>query len=197
MTSEELHQRLRSVPLPPRTPEYWEEFPGRIRTACMTSQRPADTRRSGPSFPQRLCWNWMALAGVAGLVLAALVWTFRPAPSDFSADEVAGYSQVWREVDALFPHQVRSVVFGPDGPELVLSEQATLPTEPTLVVRGCGPTGCLTVLTRSGQQVTLGGERLEVLQDVHGKVLVAGASSVWPSAPGVLRIQARVLEENL
>jgi len=36
-----------------------------------------------------------------------------------------------------------------------------------------------------------------VLQDVHGKVLVAGASSVWPSAPGVLRIQARVLEENL
>lgn len=139
----------------------------------------------------------MALAGVTGLILAAVVWTFRPAPPDFSAEEVAGYSQVWREVDSLFPHQVRSVVFGPDGPELVLSEQPTLPTEPTLVVRGCGPAGCLTVLTRSGQQVTLGGERMEVLQDVHGRVLVAGASSVWPSAPGVLRIQARVLEENL
>ena len=197
MTPDELNQRLRSVPLPPRTAEYWEEFPSRIRTACSTPQRPADARPSRPSLPQRLWWNWMAWAGAAGLVLAAAVWTFRPAPSDFSAEEVAGYSRVWHEVDALFPHQVRSVVFGPGGPVLVLSEQPTLPNEPTLMVRGCGPTGCLTVLTRSGQQVTLGGERLEVLQDVHGKVLVAGASSVWPSAPGVLRIQARVLEENL
>jgi len=199
MTAKDLDAHLRAVPVPAKPPEYWEEFPLRVRAACSRPQgsEPTATGHWQQPMPGRLPWNWLAPAAVAGFVLAGAVLGFLPSTSRISREEEAGYSEVWREVDALFPHQVRSVVFGPGGPELVLSEQANLPAEPTLVVRGCGPAGCTTALTRSGQQVVLGGERLDVLQDAQGNVLVAGSTAVWPLAPGSLKIQARVLKGTL
>jgi hypothetical protein len=197
MKDEELHALLREVPVPARTEDYWDTFPAWVGGLLHTRQhRPT---AAGPGPGRIRLWLRpalaMALAMIAGL---AGVWFWGPSlttpEARFTERELETYRRVWTEASALFPHQIRAIVFGPGGPRIDLADTPNLPISPALVVRGCGSDGCVTALTLSGQSLDLEGESFEVLATAQNGVLIAGIRSVWPDNPGSHRFSARSLD---
>lgn len=196
MNDRELDELLKSVPVPERSAEHWTEFPHDVvRSLPQVKRTRSGLSAGGPGWRPRFAWAAALLLVVSGLAAwLGLRDGHRPG---FDAGELAGYRRMWTELNALFPRQVRAVLFEPDGPRLVLAEQANLPDAPPLLVRQCLAAGCRTAITFSGQQVQLGGELLEVLADARGNILVTGRSVVWPQAPGSLKLTARRLDSTL
>jgi hypothetical protein len=63
MNNFDLDAKLKSVPLPERTEEYWDDFPSQVRVQL---------RRSHPEFASRLAW-WPRLAWAGGLALTMVL----------------------------------------------------------------------------------------------------------------------------
>jgi hypothetical protein len=120
-----------------------------------------------------------------------------PADGGFETVELQAYREVWNQFAILFPHQVRAVTFGPEGPQVILSDRPDLPATPGILVRLCAQDGCRTALTVSGQSVELGTQRLEVLGTARGEVLVTTGNTVWPFDRAALRLSALNLESLL
>ncbi len=84
MTNDELDRQLRSVPVPERTPEYWQAFPQVVTrriAAEATESSAAVARATAERGPRaRTGWSWSALipgAAAAFVGLAALFWLNR------------------------------------------------------------------------------------------------------------------------
>src|SRR5204863_8410284 len=106
--------------------------------------------------------------------------------------------QYYREIEALFPNQVSAIVFDQQGPRLVLSENANVPTSPALFLKICGTKGCQRFITFSGQQIRINGELCDVLLARNGAIIVSGQELFWSSeSPAenktALRIEAKPL----
>jgi hypothetical protein len=71
MNDFELKSKLKSVPLPARTPEYWENFPAQVR---------ASLHRAPGEFAPRNFWL-PRLAWSGGFALAGLIFTLSLWPS--------------------------------------------------------------------------------------------------------------------
>ncbi len=198
MNDQELDRLLRAAPEPVRTDSYWAEFPGQVQCRLARVAKVSEPARPGTLFP---VWRWRLAWGVAVLALGfgPILWRRPggPAGPEFSRGELQGYREVWREVTALFPHQVRAIIFEPGGLRLILAEQANLPVETPLLVRECAAGSCRTALTFSGQSVQLGDQSWDVLTDSRGSIIVAGESTAWPAAPGRHHISAQALEVTL
>jgi hypothetical protein len=113
--------------------------------------------------------------------------------------QLAQARKCFQEIEGLFPNQVRAIVFDQQHSRLVLSEQADVPTSPPLYVKICGPHGCVSYVTFSGQQIRVNGDVFEVLVDRQGGVLLVGRDMVWSSdraqaRSGPYRIEAKPLE---
>lgn len=68
MNDFELESRLKAVPLPARSDEYWEQFP-----PCVRSQlRPVLATRPRTTIARRLAWS--SAVASAGLVFALALW---------------------------------------------------------------------------------------------------------------------------
>lgn len=193
MKPQELDAILKSVPVPRRAEEYWQDFPRRVLRRIARQGQAGGT--AGARFWPRLGWVGFAVAVVG----AVTIWSTRPhgAVAGFSGAELKGYREVWQQVTAMFPNQVRAVIFDAAGPSIVLADRPDLTLAPPLLVRACDPRGCRTVVTFSGQSVRLGTESFEVLTDSRDHIIVTGGTAVWPVASGALRISARPLEGTL
>jgi hypothetical protein len=198
MNDEQLDRLLRSTRPPTRPASYWDSFPETVQRRLAR-----ESRTRADASPQRShSWRplpWLALGAAA--IAVGLLLLGRPArppqPTEFTASELQSYGEIWRQVTALFPHQVSAVILGPDGPQVVLSDQPNLPVSPPLVLRRCAADGCRIALTFSGQSVHLGNRQLEVLTDSRGGVIVTDEDAVWPTTQGSLHLSARLLEITL
>ena len=199
MNNEQLDRLLRSTRPPTRSASYWGSFPEMVQRRLARESRSqaidASPRRSHVwrSLP------WLAVGAAAIALGVGLLWRpTRPIPpTEFTASELQSYGEIWRQVTALFPHQVSAVILGPDGPQVVLSDQPNLPVSPPVVLRRCAADGCRVALTFSGQSVHLGNRQLEVLTDSRGGVIVTDEEAVWPTTQGSLHLSARLLELTL
>ncbi len=198
MNDEHLDHLLRSTRPPARPDAYWKSFPETVQR-CLRKEAQSPFR-----FPERRWPTWLPFAGLATGVAAVglgllLFWPgTRPTETpDFTASELQSYQEIWNQMTSLFPHQVRAVILGPEGPQVVLSDQPNLPAAPPVVLRQCAPDGCRTALTFSGQAIHLGNRQLEVLTDSRGGVIVTDEDAVWPTLQGSLHINARLLETTL
>ena len=68
MNDFELESKLKSIRAPERTPEYWEDFPSRVRSQL----RPVFVERRQKAFVPRLAWG--GAIALAGLVFALAFW---------------------------------------------------------------------------------------------------------------------------
>ncbi|HXR46430.1 MAG TPA: hypothetical protein VN784_03235 [Candidatus Limnocylindrales bacterium] len=68
MNDFELESRLKAVPLPTRSDEYWEQFPQNVRSQL----RPVLAARPRMSFAHRLAWS--SAAASACLIFALALW---------------------------------------------------------------------------------------------------------------------------
>lgn len=202
MTDEDLKALLRSVPEPARTPEYWEQFPAEAASAAAReSRRPPAGRPHSPSF-----WIWQAAWAVGGLavVLAAaisLVLVSAPSRPRSTTPDLSACRKTLLEMEGLFPGQLRSVVMqGNTSQVLVADARRAGPGQPAMV-SFCQDRQCTTVLTFSGESVSLGGQTVEVLADRNGGVILVGSDYAWrtgePAPKNLAGMQAALLGESL
>ena len=188
----DLEKRLRSLPIPERSDEYWEMFPRRVvsRLRAPSVERPARSR-----WPFRLAWGFgVALAGC----LIAYAFVSWPGSNDQTDWSLLQNHKMLREVLSMFPNQVRAIEQDQNGVQLVLSDKPDVPTSTPLWIRICQGSQCRVVVTFSGQQLQIAEEKVEVLADAQGQIMLLGDRLFWSSAgpdrmSDHLRIQARPL----
>ena len=182
MNNAELDKVLKSAPVPERSADYWQDFPRQVLAALPRGTRRA-ARLDMPGW-HRLTLARLTLAATvvaACLVIGIALGSWRHRSPGLSASDLATARTYLREMEALFPNQVRAVVFEPSGPRLELAERADVSAALPVFVRVCGPGGCRSFLTFSGQQIRLNGDWLDVLVDAEGHVLLVGAQLAWTS----------------
>jgi hypothetical protein len=68
MNDFELDSRLKAIPLPPRTAEYWEQFPSSVRRQLY----PALAMPARTTLARRLTWS--SAGALAGLIFVLALW---------------------------------------------------------------------------------------------------------------------------
>ena len=193
MTNDELEKLLKSA-RPPGQPEgYEEDFPRMVLTGLRSQRYEAPVsgrRRSG----------WLALGWAAAICLllglVAGFWAGRSTQS--RSNNILADAKMIHETLAEFPHQVQAIVQTGAEVKLVLADRADVPDSQPLFIRYCDGEKCVSVVTFSGQEVELGGEKVMALADAQGGVILEGEKFIWSSG-GVnemrsgVRIEARML----
>lgn len=195
MNDAELNRILKAAESP-RPPEgYWQDFPDRL---VRQLNRPWPTERRAVRWVPRLAWA----GGVAVVcMIAGFIFSQRFAPPEFAKGngQLLQSEKLIREVLAMFPQRVRAIVKDESGMQLVLSDEADVPDSTPLWVRICQGKHCTTLVTFSGQELQIAGQKLTVLSDANGSVILMGERFAWASddpKPGMqnLMIQARALQ---
>jgi hypothetical protein len=193
MNNDKLERLLKSVPVPPREADYWEDFPRDVVRRLRSPTEAPSTRP--PNRRPRVVWLFAAATASAILALALILKpASRPTPQFLLNEAVVG------ELLAMFPNRVRAILQDGQGMRLVLSDEPDVPSSTPLWVRICRGTQCLSAVTFSGQEVPLDGQSAMVLADARGGVILVGDRFAWTSqAPsrgaGGLRIQAAPLSQ--
>lgn len=195
MNNEELDRLLKSARVPEREPEFWSDFPRSVTAAI---RRGAATSRT--DVPERSSRKWAYAAWGFGLAAACVVISlalgvWRGNNSGVATSTMAEAKTYYREIEKLFPNQVRAIVFDRQGAHLVLADHADVPGSPALFVKICGANDCERVITFSGQEFQFEGKQYEVLADEAGRVMLVGDNRVWSGdeAAGSIKIEARLL----
>ena len=195
MNDAELNRILKSAEAPRRPEEYWNDFPGQV-TRQLT--RPLPPQRSATRWLPRLAWagGFAAVCIIAGFMIG----------HRFAHPEMAnGNGQLLQseklisEVMAMFPNRVRAIVKNEAGMHIVLSDADDVPTSTPLWVKVCQGEHCTTLVTFSGQEVEVAGQKMTVLADAEGGVILTGDLFAWTSddpKDGLqdLKIQARAIQ---
>jgi len=220
MKDRELTEVLKNATVPERGADYWEQFPGRVTAEIGRRKQTARTEQrlsgaTGPVVEGGTNWPWAAMFGslrgkvalaltlaaacvVLGFVLGS--WKGRQSPGNEA--QLADVRMYLREIEALFPNQLRAIVFDQQGTHLVLAPEPNLPASPPLYLEVSGPQGRERFVTFSGQQIQVDGQVCDVLADHEGNVLLVGPQLVWSGSKpggrsGQYRIEARALETTL
>jgi hypothetical protein len=114
MNDFDLESKLRSVPMPERTEDYWSDFPARVRL-----QLPKERREFAPRNVWRPRLQW-----AGGLALAlALMWVGeRYQPLQAASQAITRHEQQIRTQLARLEAGVRILVFNPHGMGYLLAE---------------------------------------------------------------------------
>jgi hypothetical protein len=204
MNNEDLNRILKSAPVPDPPEAFWEQFPKQVTSTLGRHQRIAGNTRA--SLTARPRWTSLlrhkpALSLGLCAVCAILLLVFflhKPPASSISDPQLAAAQKYYREIESLFPNQLRAITFDNQGPHLNLADSPDVPASTPLYIKICGPDGCQRFITFSGQQVSLNGQPCEVLLDRQGHVLVVGSQLLWSgSTPtgksGPYDVEARIL----
>ena len=188
MKNSELDQILKSAPVPDRPGAYWDQFPRRVMAKTDRLRTRADAETNHP----RIEPFWLrsrfqfATAGlglaIIGLLLGFVLGFWQGRNLSITGPQLAAARKYFQEIETLFPGQVQAIVFDQQGPHLVLAEHSNVPASSPLYLRVCGPKGCQSYVTFSGQQIRINGETCEVLLDHQDNVLLIGQDWVLSTA---------------
>lgn len=178
---QQFNNLLKSARVPERSPGYWESFPKRV-----TARLPEAARAEATISPGSIrLWTWR-LAGVCAVLIVSFgLWMKRS-----SATAQPNYTKLYREIESMFPNQVRAIVVESSGVKLDLSDRPDIPSSSPLRVDVCHDQQCGTYITFSGQQIRVNAESWDVLADGGGHVLIVGPNVVWTSAEPTRRAGA-------
>lgn len=180
MTDAELNQKLAAARTPKLEPDYADDF-SRTVFARLRSDS-ARTVLSTHHWLPRLAWG-IGLAMFFLLVGFALGhWRGKTESAAAPAQDLLANAKVINETLALFPNRVRAIVQTKQGMQLVLADQPDVPDSPPLFVKICDGKSCSSLVTFSGQEVQIDGQKITILADAHGGIILAGNQFVWSSA---------------
>ena len=98
----------------------------------------------------------------------------------------------------MFPNQVRAIVQDEHGLNLVLSENKNVPVSPPIYVRICDGKHCSSLVTFSGQEIQIAGQKMTVLSDSHGGIILMGNDFAWSSRePSYAKSDLKIVAKNL
>jgi hypothetical protein len=191
MNNSELDKKLKAARGPALDAEYTDDFP-RLVLAGLRSA-PRQMMQPKHSWRPRLAWG--LATGVCILIaFAAGHWHGRMAANQ----DVLASSKLVEETLAMFPNRVRAIVRDEQGMNLVLSDQADVPASTPIYVRICDGKHCSSLVTFSGQEIQVAGQKITVLSDARGGIILEGNNFVWSSlaeneTTRGLNIQAKLL----
>jgi hypothetical protein len=194
MNNPELDSILKKARMPEPPKEFWAEFPQQVARELSRS-RTGNVRLKQNWFP-RLAWGFAA----AICILAAFaIGHWRGQLEAKASADVLANAKVVRETLAMFPNQVRAIVQDEHGLNLVLSDSADVPVSTPIYVRICDGKQCSSLVTFSGQEIQVAGQKMTVLSDAQGGIILVGNDFAWsnrePSyAKNDLKIEAKPLE---
>lgn len=194
MNNTELNRLLKNAKLPPRSKEYWEEFPDRVAREL---RRPLPERRQSASWVPRLAWA--GAFAVVCILIGFGIGQRQGRDTALAENGLLQNRQVIEEVMAMFPNRVRAIVQDENGINIVLADKPDVAESPPLWVKVCRGTDCVSLVTFSGQELTVAGQQMTVLLDSAGEIILMGDQFVWSKddgagVPGDLHIRARPLE---
>jgi hypothetical protein len=192
MNNPELESILKRARLPEPSEESLELFPRQIVGRLKRIEPPV---RAARFFSPRLAWAF----GLA--VCAALVFALgheRGKREAVPADDSLANVKLIHETLALFPNRVRAIVSDEHGLSLVLSDHDDVPPSTPLYIRICDGKNCSSFVTFSGQEIQIAGQKVTVLSDARGGIILAGNRFAWSNternyADKHLKIEARNL----
>ncbi|MDR3458257.1 MAG: hypothetical protein P4N60_12480 [Verrucomicrobiae bacterium] len=193
MNNSELDKKLKAAREPALPEAYQAAFPQTVLASLRsTPWKPSPPRRTG--LP-RLAWG---LATAACVVLAFSIGHWRGHVEAAAPASVLANARLIRETMTLFPNQVRAIVQDEHGLKLVLADQPDVPNSTPLYVKICDGKTCSSLVTFSGQEIQIAGQKLTVLADASGGIILEGNKFVWSStarnyALQGLKIEARPL----
>jgi hypothetical protein len=114
MNYSELAAKLKRVPLPARSAEYWEDFPSRIRVQLPREQR---VFRPHNAWRPRLQW-----AGGLALALGLIWFGERFHPLQTASSAITKHEQLFRSQVAQVESGLRLLMFNPHGMGYLLAE---------------------------------------------------------------------------
>lgn len=109
MNDFELESRLKTVRVPAKTDEYWEEFPAAVRSQL---PRPVPAERRQADFLPN--WAWSGGVALVCVVLAVLLW---PVAHALLKDE-----RVLQREAARLPHQLHLLMADQHGMQYLVQE---------------------------------------------------------------------------
>ena len=167
-----LNETLKAVKTPEGSEEYWNDIP---REVLAQLRRPAPPLpRNQPRWFPRLAWGITTAAICLAAILAVGHWRGEPASKDALQS-----TKLIRETLAMFPNRVRAIVQDESGLNLVLSEHDDIPVSTPIYVRICDGKQCSSFVTFSGQEIQAGGQKVTVLADARGGIILTGSQFVW------------------
>jgi len=210
MDKSELDSLLKKARTPERSEEFWEEFPRRIVSGIkreqeswsssfgLSKRRASDAitpkRELHRLFP-RLAWGF---ATAVCILAAFVIGHWRGQMETQASADVLANAKLIHEVLAMFPNQVRAIVQDERGLQLLLSAQPDVPLSTPLWVKICDGNQCASLVTFSGQELEIAGQKITILSDAQGGIILEGSRFVWSSsarnfAQGGLKIEAKRL----
>jgi hypothetical protein len=193
MNKREFEAILKKAQMPERSGEFWESFPEQI-----TRRLNRDRTQSPPVghrwFPK---WAWgLATAVCVAVAFAVGLWHGRMEAT--TSGDVLANVKVVRETLAMFPNRVRAITEDAQGLNLILSDSKNVPSSAALYVRICDGKHCASVVTFSGQEIQVAGQKLTVLSDAEGGVILVGDHFAWSSRePAVAGTKLNIVAKNL
>jgi hypothetical protein len=177
MNDLDLEKKLKAARVPERGEDYWESFPRLVsaKLRATPTVRPSVERHWLP----RLAWGGGIAFACLAIGFAIGHWRGRLQQSDPYA--LLQNEKMLREVTAMFPNRVRAIVQDKQGIQLVLSDQPDVPASTPLWVKICDGKNCAALVTFSGQEIQVAGQKLTVLADARGGIILTGDQFVWAS----------------
>jgi hypothetical protein len=195
MTDPELDKKLAAARTPDLSPDDDADFPRAVLARLRSA--PAAQAASQKMWLPRLAWG-LSFALVFLIIGFAIGhWRGKTELATTTPDLLAD-AKVINETLALFPNRIRAIIKNDHGLQLVLSDQPDVPNSTPLFVKICDGKNCSSLVTFSGQELEIAGQKITVLADSHGGVILEGNQFVWSSgmqnlAQNGLRIEARTL----
>lgn len=178
MNNSELDVRLKAAREPALRADYKETFPQTVLNHLRSSPwEKASARR--PWLP-RLAWG-MATTAFICVLIAFTVGHWRSQMERHSGQDVLADTKLIQETLAMFPNRVRAIVQDRQGLSLILSDQADVPASTPIYVRICDGKNCSSLVTFSGQEIQIAGQKLTVLSNGSGGIILEGSQFVWSS----------------
>jgi hypothetical protein len=190
MNDFDLNAALKAAKTPEPSEEYWNDFPRQVLAQLRREPAP---QRTNPHWFPRLAWGFATAAVCLVVILTAGHWR-----GEASSQDVLQSTKLIRETLAMFPNRVRAIVQDEHGLNLILSESADVPASAPLYVRICDGRQCSSFVTFSGQEIQVAGQKLTVLSDARGGIILTGDQFLWSNteqihADGHLKIAAKNL----
>lgn len=191
MNKFDLNAVLKAAKIPKGSEEYWDDILCEVLAQLRRPMR-ASSRNQARWLP-RLAWGFAVTAACLVAILAVGHWRGGTASKDALQS-----AKLIRETLAMFPNRVRAIVQDERGLNLVLSEHEDVPASTPIYVRICDGQQCSSFVTFSGQEVQAGGQKVTVLADARGGIILTGNKFVWSNternrAGDHLKIEAKNL----
>lgn len=190
MTTRELESILKKARVPEIPADSLEMFP----RDAIRRIRQAQGRVTHP--PRKGLYSLLVCITTAACAVALVVNNRIGLPE---RPDILLSGKVVQETLAMFPHQVRAIVQDAGRLKLVLSDKSDVPDSSPLYVKICDGRHCSSLVTFSGQEVAVAGQKVTVLADPRGGIILEGSQLLWSSAEPIagashLKIEAKNLD---